>query len=91
MDFAQFVESHWGDLVGLLLIYTGIVVMFVASGYGVDAGIADSAGKGLVGAGLVALKLRSGKNTAAALPRRSETLSSSQAGWRKVRTARSCP
>ena len=59
MSISEFVDAKWGDLVGLLLVYSGLAVVFVAAAWALDSGLAD-VGKGLIGAGLIALKLRSG-------------------------------
>lgn len=58
----DFLERHFGDSVGLYIIHLG-VVLIVASAFvpnlsaGAISTIQDT-GKGLVGAGLIALKLK---------------------------------
>ena len=59
MSLGKFVDAKWGDLVGLLLVYSGLAVVFGAALWALDSGLSD-VGKGLSGAGLIALKLRSG-------------------------------
>lgn len=46
-------ESHWGDVVGLFLISLGALLAV-----GVASPVSQDIGKGLVGAGLIALKLK---------------------------------
>lgn len=62
MDKTIFLREHWGDYVGIFLIVLGIVVMFLVPGiyHGQDAIVQKimDTGSSLVGAGLMALKLK---------------------------------
>lgn len=49
-DVADFVARHWGDVIALLILYTGIVLV-VAYGQ-------EKLGEALITASLLALKLR---------------------------------
>jgi hypothetical protein len=53
----EFVESHWGDLIGLLLLYTGITIALWAACVPA-AQVASHLGESLVLAAMGILKLR---------------------------------
>lgn len=53
----EFVESHWGDLIGLLLLYTGITIALWAACVPA-AQVASNLGESLVLAAMGILKLR---------------------------------
>jgi len=53
----DFIERHWGDLISILVLYTGIGLYILKAIYGIDSGI-DHLGEALVMAALVGLKLR---------------------------------
>jgi hypothetical protein len=57
----NFIEEHWGDLIGLLLLYTGIVLAIVAALVQPGGQSLTHLGESLVLAGMGVLKLR-GKN-----------------------------
>lgn len=53
----EFIESHWGDLIGLLLLYTGIAIaLWAACAPAVQ--VASHLGESLVLAAMGILKLR---------------------------------
>jgi hypothetical protein len=63
-----FIESHWGDLIGLLLLYTGVSLVLWAT----CAGAAEPAkhlGESLVLAAMGVLKLRGERGPASAAGR----------------------
>lgn len=67
----DFIESHWGDLIGLLLLYTGIaIVMWAACTASVQ--VVSHLGESLVLAAMGVLKLRGieRKTAAGAAPSR---------------------
>lgn len=53
----EFIESHWGDLIGLLLLYTGITIALWAACVPA-AQVASNLGESLVLAAMGILKLR---------------------------------
>lgn len=53
----EFIESHWGDLIGLLLLYTGICIALWAACVPA-AQVASHLGESLVLAAMGILKLR---------------------------------
>lgn len=53
----EFIESHWGDLIGLLLLYTGITIALWAACVPA-AQVASHLGESLVLAAMGILKLR---------------------------------
>ncbi len=57
----SFVEHHWGDLIGLLLLYTGVLLVTSAALLAVASQPVTHLGESLVLAGMGLLKLR-GKN-----------------------------
>ena len=54
----RFVSSHWGDLIGLLLLYTGVVLALVAATLLSGSQPITHLGESLVLAGMGLLKLR---------------------------------
>jgi hypothetical protein len=60
----NFIEEHWGDLIGLLLLYSGIALALAAALMQPGAQPLTHLGESLVLAGMGVLKLR-GKNGAA--------------------------
>ncbi len=59
----NFIEEHWGDLIGLLLLYTGIALAVMAAFVAPGSQPLTHLGESLVLAGMGVLKLR-GKNGA---------------------------
>ena len=53
----EFIETHWGDLVGLLLLYTGIGIV-LWSACSTSTQVAAHLGESLVLAAMGVLKLR---------------------------------
>ena len=63
MQLREFIESHWGDLVGLLLLYTGIgIVLWGACTPA--AQMVSHLGESLVLAAMGVLKLRGSERRA---------------------------
>lgn len=58
----EWVDSHWGDMIGLLVMYTG--VFLVVKGWGAHTGEALV----LAGMGVLKLKTPNGKNGAPPAP-----------------------
>lgn len=54
----NFIETHWGDLIGLLLLYTGILLALLAAVYKPNAEPIAHLGESLVLAGMGVLKFR---------------------------------
>jgi hypothetical protein len=71
----EFIESHWGDLIGLLLLYTGISIALWAACVPA-AQVASHLGESLVLAAMGILKLR---GNGSAVPPRSGKLPDSAA------------
>jgi hypothetical protein len=67
----RFMEEHWGDLIGLLLLYTGIALALFAAGSLGGAQSITHLGESLVLAGMGVLKLR-GKSESNGHHRREE-------------------
>ena len=59
----RFIEEHWGDLIGLLLLYTGIVLALFAAAQLNGAQTVTHLGESLVLAGMGVLKLRGKSDT----------------------------
>ena len=57
----HFIETHWGDLIGLLLLYTGILLALLAAVYQPSAQPITHLGESLVLAAMGVLRFR-GKN-----------------------------
>ena len=53
----SFIDSHWGDLVALLVLFTGLAVSFAAAIYKLDTNLATM-GQALATGALLGLKLR---------------------------------
>lgn len=54
----RFIENHWGDLIGLLLLYTGVVLALLSATHLSNAQPVTHLGESLVLAGMGVLKLR---------------------------------
>lgn len=54
----RFIEDHWGDLIGLLLLYTGVVLALLSTTHLGNAQPVTHLGESLVLAGMGVLKLR---------------------------------
>jgi len=57
----RFLENHWGDLIGLLLLYTGVGLVLISATHLGSAQPVSHLGESLVLAGMGVLRLR-GKN-----------------------------
>ena len=56
---ATFAERHWGDVVGLLILYSGVLLVLCAPFYGTHSTVSITGlGNSLVVAGVGLLKLR---------------------------------